>query len=570
MSPDTYHPIHYLWFYLLTIAVLEALAVYIWQFRRLQGARPLFYCQVCKSFWLLGLVIATISPVLPQKLFWISLEQIMEVLFPYLWLLLITELSQGDQKIPRMLHYIFGGIVALLCLTIMTNSWSGLQWSKVWLHGQILTGVKGPMFYVALISSYLLNTINYALTITWFFKTKGLRRRQALLFMIMPLFSWAGHMVNLIPGGYIFEPEPTGFLLSGLYITWFFYRWRVISILPLAQETVVRNMMDGLLIVDGEDYIVDLNPAAQAILGGMTVEVGGKFRELADAWPALALLDSSPGLQSVEAAREYPDGVRHYQLNMTALNSTGSHFIGKVIILKDITRQKQDQAQLMEQQKILSILAERGRLGREIHDGQGQIWSYLQLELQTVRTMLNSVQVAAAGEQVNRLIEITKDLNIDVRETITSLKNAAATGRDFAATLREYLDWYATNYGIATRLTLPEEPVAELFNDTREVQLLRIIQEALTNIRKHAKAQHVEVIIQKFDGKAVIRVIDDGCGFDPATIQDRQKYGLQIMEERAEEAGGRFMVESKPEAGTAVIVEFNLEKAVDHENTAGG
>jgi signal transduction histidine kinase len=570
VSFDTYQPIHYIWFYLMVIAVLEGLAVYIYQFRGLPGARPLFYCQVCKSLWLLGLVISSISPALPQKMFWISLEQIMAVLFPYLWLLLITELSRGDQKIPRMLHYIFGGIVSLLCLTILTNSWSGLHWSKVWLHGQVLTGVKGPMFHVAFINSYLLNTINYGLTITWFFKTKGLRRRQALLFMIMPLFSWAGHMVNLIPGGYIFEPEPSGFLLAGLYITWFFYRWRVINILPHAQEAVVRNMIDGLLIVDEEDYIVALNPAAQVIFDGISVEVGGKFQKLVDKWPALALSGSSLKQQSTEAAREYPDGVRYYQINITPLNSEGDHFIGKVFVLKDITRQKQDHTQLLEHQKALAVLTERERLGREIHDGQGQIWGYLQLQLQTVHKMLSNSQIAAADEQVNQLLAITKDLHTDVRESITGLKNVALADWNFTATLQEYLEWYEKNYDIAARLTLRKEATTNLLDYNSEVQLLRIVQEALTNIRKHAKARHVEVIIQKLDGKAVIRVVDDGCGFEPANIKGGQKYGLQIMQERAEEAGGHFTIESKPGTGTTVTVQFDLEKAVDNENTTGG
>ena len=560
MSLDIYHSIHNIWFYLVVIAVLEGLAVYIWQFRRISGAKALFYCQVCKSVWLLGLVVATTSPALPQKLFWISLEQIAEVVFPYLWLLLVTELSRGDQKIPRMLHYIFGGIVVLVCLTILTNGWSGLYWPKVWLHGQVFTGLKGPIFHIAFISSYLLNAINYGLTIVWFLKTKGLRRKQALLFMIMPLFSWAGHMVNLIPGAYIFEPEPTGFLLAGLYITWFFYRWRVIGILPYAQEAVVRNMIDGLLIVDEEGYIVALNPAAQAILDGISVEVGGKFQQLVDAWPALALSDSSLRQQSTEATREYPDGIRHYQINITRLNSAGDHFIGKVVVLKDITGQKQDQTRLLEQQKALAVLTERDRLGREIHDGQGQIWSYLQLELQNVHKMLSSSQIAAADEQVNRLLTITKDLHIDVRESITGLKNAALADRDITVTLQEYLEWYEKNYGIAVKLTLPDVPITDLFNYNSEVQLLRIVQEALTNIRKHAKAQHVEVVIQKAAGKVVIRIVDDGCGFEPTNIQGGQKYGLQIMQERAEEAGGQFLVESKSGAGTAVTVQFDLKK----------
>lgn len=572
MTVDTYPPIHDIGFYLLVILVMEALAVYTWNYRKVLGAKPMVYCLVCKSFWLLFLVLATLDRTLSHKLLWISLEQMMQVALPFFWYLLITELSVGDQKIPRVMKYFIGGIVALLWLIILTNRWTGLYWRNVWLNGPTLTGTKGLLMNVAFISSYLLNAIAYLLTISWFVKTKGLRRRQALLFMFSPLLSWAGHIMNNIPGGSIFEPVPMGFLLSTLYLVWFFYRWRVLNILPHAQETVVQNMVDGLLIIDREDYVVYLNPATQGILGKTHAQVGGKFLELVETWPDLTQLNEDTGVASIEIMGKYPGGPRYFQVSMTPLKSYGKRFIGRVIIFKDITHQKQVRAQLLEQQKNLSILTERDRLGREIHDGQGQIWSYLQLELKTVRNMIDSAELVAASGEVDRLIGITKDLNTDVREAITGLKSASSAERNFTVTLQDYLKWYEKNYGIATRLILPEVPLAEIINGTREVQAFRIIQEALTNIRKHAEARHVEVTIAKLDEAAIIEIVDDGRGFNPVAISAEQKhYGLQIMKERAEEAGGQLLIQSNPGAGTVVNIRFNLgKKEPDYENTASG
>ena len=215
----------------------------------------------------------------------------------------------------------------------------------------------------------------------------------------------------------------------------------------------------------------------------------------------------------------------------------------------------------------MSILTERNRLGRELHDGQGQIWSYLQLELHTIHSLLNSAQLEEAIKLVERLAGVARDLNTDVRESIVGLKQTAADSRDFVATLREYLVWYEKNHGIATQLILPTEPMANLFNHTSEVQLLRIIQEALTNIRKHAKARQAEVIIRRMDNQVIVVVVDDGCGFDiEASPTGKKSYGLQIMEERAEEAGGRLQIESKPGEGTKVMVKFCLRKVEGNEN----
>ena len=91
----------------------------------------------------------------------------------------------------------------------------------------------------------------------------------------------------------------------------------------------------------------------------------------AAAWPELAHADDNSGRTVLEVVRELPAGNRFYQLNVTSLQTKG-HSLGKAIIFKDITEQKCNQAKLLEREKALSILTERERLGRELHDGQGQ------------------------------------------------------------------------------------------------------------------------------------------------------------------------------------------------------
>jgi signal transduction histidine kinase len=567
MSPvDIYQPINNLGIYFVVIAIMEALAVYLFQFSKIPGAKLLVYCQVAKAVWIIGRVLIAVSPALPVKLLWQKIPEMMAILLIYFWFIFILKMSQPKEKFFGVLQHLVSGIVVCLLLVIGFDEWLGWYKGLSSFDGQNLTIAFGPAGVVTIVFDYLLNLLCFALSGLWILRSNGLRRQQAIALSIIPVFSLLGNFIGYLPPFSGFLPQLTGFLCSGVYTTWAFYRWRVYSILPLARDAVADNMIDGLLVVDEKGYIVDLNPAAQIIFSGFLVTVGGKFKEAVTAWPVLAGIEADSGIKTLEGERDLGTERRFYQIRTLLLKTPQGNLLGKTIIFKDITRQKRDQAKMMEQQKALTILTERERLGRELHDGRGQIWNYLNFELQIVRSLLDRGQLDGVSKQVDRLVGIVKELNVDARESIVGLKRTADSGNDFLTNLQEYLAWYEKSNGIATRLILPVEPVSDLFGHIVEVQLLRIIQEALTNIRKHAKARQVKVVIQKFDQEVNVRIEDDGCGFDRAAIPGEQKsFGLQIMAERAEEAGGELRIESQPGAGTTVLIQFPREKTENEE-----
>ena len=535
------------------------MATYIWQFRKMPGATSQVYAQICKCVWLLTLVLVTSSPALPDKLFWNTLLQAACVLSPYFWFVFIVEISRQEAKIPAAVKYGIVGTVGCLLLGMTTNFWHGLFWQHAWLDGQTVKVVLGPGVWLARLTSYLLCTLAVVFSVRWILTTVGLRRRQALWFTFAAVFSVIGSVLDFVPAAQGIAPLPLNFLLNGLLLTWGFYRWHTYNILPLSQEVVVRDMIDGLVVVDEYGYIADLNPAAQTILRDVPGQIGGRFDQLAAAWPELAAVYEGDALKTVEALWDDSDGRRYYRLNMTPVK-TRDQWLGKAIVLKDITEQKKQQAKLLEQQKALSILTERERLGRELHDGRAQTCNFLGLELQTVSFLLGDGQTEKAITQVDRLRKTVKDLNIDIRESIMGLKKTNAASRDFETKLREYLAWYEKNRGIATQLILPAEPVDSLFSDTAKLQLLRIIQEALTNIRKHANARRVKVQFEQTDRQVTVSVTDDGCGFDAAAVSGKDKsFGLGIMTERAQEASGQLQIDTKPGGGTKVMVHFCLD-----------
>jgi len=549
MPIQAYQPIENIWVYLFVVGALISLATYTWQFRQMPGAKPQAFGQVCKGVWLLFLVLANVSTELPDKMLWIKLQSMAIALSPYFWFAFVLEISNQEKFIPAIIGR--ASLVVIGCL------WVG-----------IVFDLRDGLFYnnadlVLRLNSYLLCVITVALSVRWVIISVGLRRRQALWFTISGLFSLISILLNAVPGVQKFAPLPLGFLLAGLLITWGFYRWHVYNILTLAEKTAVLNMIDGLMVVDEEGYIVDMNPAAQRIFIGIPAMVGGKFEEVAAAWPVLNEIGDSPSLETLEATRDFSNECRFYQIRVILLKTTQGHMLGKTIIIKDITEQKRAHTKMVEQQKALSIMAERERLGRELHDGDGQSWSYINMQVEAARSMLDKKELVQADVLLKKLARVTQEMHVNIRESITGLQRSAVVEQGVWQTLEEYIQWFKQNYGIDTTLLISNEFAKGILLPTTEVQLLRIIQEALTNIRKYAGARLVKVIIRVNGSLADIRVEDDGCGFDLAVAAEKKgSFGLKIMQERAAEIGAEFHIQSKPGAGTNVILQVPLTAGV--------
>jgi signal transduction histidine kinase len=121
--------------------------------------------------------------------------------------------------------------------------------------------------------------------------------------------------------------------------------------------------------------------------------------------------------------------------------------------------------------------------------------------------------------------------------------------------LQEYFDEYTIHYGVKIHLETGGHNLVG-FSPMVATQLLRIIQEALTNIRKHAKVNNARVRFHELGDQAIISIEDEGLGFDDEQIgnNDEQQFGLKIMRERAESVGGCLEIKSRPGVGTSIII----------------
>jgi signal transduction histidine kinase len=547
-----------LWLPLFAVAVMEGIAVYTWQFRREPGARSLAYIQVCKAVWILALILASRSADTASLLFWMSLCQMAGMLLCLVWCRFIAQLSEVDRTAPGWIGRTLAGIVAIGWLVILTNRWHGWFWSSVGMSGEGMQMSAGPANAVVAIVALLMNLFALALCVRWVVCSAGLRRRQAWLILLASLFSWLGYILSFFPGTRVFSPLPSCFLLASVLTAWAYHRWRIFSILPMAQEHVIKTMNDGLVVLDEADCIVGMNLTAKLIFQGLPISEGHVFSAVCQAWPELAAFEGT-GVTELQASRDRDGSLLFYNVALTTLRTNAGALLGRVMVFRDVTREKAQQAQIVEQQKAISALAEREHLGRKLHDGPGQIWNFVAMQTRAARTNMNRGNHEQADQQLGRLLQVVQEVNAGLRESITGLQTGVSAEQTLPQALQAMLAWYRENCGLAIVFSLKGEWRKDMISPSAEVQLLGIVQEALANVRKSADASRVEVAIDASADELAILVTDDGCGFDIEQQGQRVgHHGLRIMRLRAEEIGAQLAIDSRPGCGCKVRLRMPL------------
>jgi signal transduction histidine kinase len=214
-----------------------------------------------------------------------------------------------------------------------------------------------------------------------------------------------------------------------------------------------------------------------------------------------------------------------------------------------------DQARLFEDSRELALVQERGRLARELHDAMSQSLFSLQLSAEAAGRLLDG-DLAAAAEQVATVRTLAGRVAAELRTAVDGLRPADLERDGLVATLGAQLTVAGRAHDVPVELEAGELP--ELDPDD-EHQILRIAQEAVTNALHHADASSVRVSIGAEDGPdgaagaLVLRVTDDGRGFDPTARAVRaRRLGLTSMNERAASLGGSLTIASAPGEGTTV------------------
>lgn len=195
--------------------------------------------------------------------------------------------------------------------------------------------------------------------------------------------------------------------------------------------------------------------------------------------------------------------------------------------------------------------AERARIGREIHDGPAQVLSNAIFEVDDIERLVER-DPAAALVALRQLRAMLRREMANIREFISELRPPQVDAGGLEDALDDAVDGLrsATRIGVVTDLRAP----TDVLGDRERTVALRVAQEALQNVRKHASASSVVVSTAVSGNEWTLEIRDDGRGFDMEAVANRgrRNFGMQVMHERAELIGAHFDVRSRPDGGTVV------------------
>jgi signal transduction histidine kinase len=245
-----------------------------------------------------------------------------------------------------------------------------------------------------------------------------------------------------------------------------------------------------------------------------------------------------------------------------------SHAVGDIETLSSLANQAAiaiENHRLAAELRRLAVQHERERIAGEIHDGLAQVLGYVNTKSQAVEGLLEAGRLDDARGQMAELSAAARSMYVDVREAIAGLAEGTGEMFDLDAELRDYASRFAEASKLAVSVHVaPDLDASDLAPTTRD-EIVAIVKEALTNVRKHAAANRVTVAIGIEAGRLVARIGDDGRGFDPARADDRSAdwphYGMTTMRRRAASIDAELTWASAPGAGTTVELIVPLDAA---------
>lgn len=365
-------------------------------------------------------------------------------------------------------------------------------------------------------------------------------------------------------------------------------------------RTLVENVHDyAIFLLDVDGIIVEWTPGAELVTGYTSSEALGQHcrifypeRDRDGGEPEHDLRAAAEtGRLENEGWRVRKSGERFWADEIvTAVRDVAGRVIGFTKIARDLTHRMLVEAAAereragRERDDFRRQLAaaeenERRRIALELHDQLGQHLAALSLGLDEARRMVSG-EGSRAGERgalrtalrLQALQELATAMTVDARNLALELRPPELDDVGLASALETYVTRWSERTRIAADVELSAIDDARIPSDVGTA-IYRIVQEALTNIVKHAHAQHVSVIVEKPDPHVRLIIEDDGLGFDiDATTQRaraQSRLGLAGMQERATLVGGTFAVESEPGKGATLYVTIPTGHATDIEPRSG-
>jgi PAS domain S-box-containing protein len=542
---------------LMAAAALIITALYILWRRRHRpasrtGAVVLLACAELMAAY--ALEIGSVN--LPTKVFWKKMQYVGFAVAPTTWLVYTLQYTGRERWLTRRTLALLSIVPPITLLLVFTNEAHGLIWRGVWLDTDglfpVLDQTYGAGLWVFAVYSYILMLLATFLHVQLFIHSRRLYRWQASALTFATLLPWLGNMLDVFK----LSPFPSsvstalGLILGGLTMAWTIYRLRRRDILSVSRGAVIEGMSDGVVVLDDEDRVVDLNPVAQRLSGHTLSQVVGQpMNQLWPDWSSQIEPPRDGAKVSKEVILGEGDGQRAYDVRISPLVDWRGRLISQVVVLRDITERKRAEDQ------IKASLREKDVLLKEIHHR-------VKNNLQVISSLL---YLQSRGVEDDQALEMFRDSESRVRSMALvheRLYQSPDLARiDFGEYIRSLANSLFRSYGINTNVIKLKIKVGDvLLGVDTAIPCGLIINELVSNSLKHAfpdgKAGEIRIELRSGDhGKFSLMVSDNGIGLPKyMDFRNTESLGLQLINTLVEQLEGT--IELDRSGGTTFKIIF--------------
>jgi PAS domain S-box-containing protein len=335
--------------------VSATLAWYTWRHRDATGVMPFSLLMLILFQWGLSYILELAAPDLESKRAWATFMFAGVAATPVAWLAFALEYTGRKAWVTRNRLLLLSILPVCTMGIILTNAAHGLFWDSMTLAREggffLLKTTNGPWFWVHAAYSYILIMIGLVLVIRTLLRWPAAYRGQMvwiLLATLTPLIANFITIFQLLP--ILIDLTPFAFTVTGVGMAYALFRHRLLDIAPLAHDVVIAGMKDGMIVLDANRRIVDINPAATGLLAPTAGDklIGRPIREVLSQWPHL--------IQHYRAVQEAEDEItlgegetqRWYELTLSTLRDENQLILGQAITIRDITLRKRAEILLQE------------------------------------------------------------------------------------------------------------------------------------------------------------------------------------------------------------------------------
>lgn len=313
------------------------------------GSVPLIVFLFALSWWDITYSIFWAGLPGPTPFFWLDITYLGAVTVPTAFLAFALQLAGLGEWLRRSLLAILFIEPLLVVLLLFTDPWHTLFFAGKRFDNSGMIIDAGPVFWANVAYSYLLLLAGLVLLVRKFFQSSGIYRRQLAVILAGVSLTWLNSIIflvglNPLPGA---DNTPFSFTLAALAFAFALVRYRLFELTPIARDALVEGMSDGVVVLDAQNRLVDLNPRAASLLApGIPAPMGKSADQLFANWSGIPqALQDTRGSQ-IEITLEYDQ--LWLDVQVTPLHDRHGNFMGRLMVWRDISRLKQIQVELEE------------------------------------------------------------------------------------------------------------------------------------------------------------------------------------------------------------------------------